>query len=310
MALATLTKGPVGPAIVAASGVASWWWGGPTACWRRLRWRWGIGDLPALTLPWFVAIGVASKGEFFRFAVGTQVVGRVASGIEQHTGFPGYYLVTSIVTFYPWSALLPAALAGGLDAAEGEPRAGLPAGVGRRPVVPAGDASRRSSSTTTCPPIRPAPCWRPGWSGRWPRTGRGRCADGRSARLGLGHARRAWGSGLTAVLLAAGFACRASSRPAVADPGDRRDDRRRDALRAGAGSTRGRPVGRCAGAWWRRGGGHAPGRRLAPAVGEALPVLGAVGRTLAEVSAREGATADDGNFQPPGVIYALGRPRR
>ena len=33
--------------------------------------------------------------------------------MEQHGGFPGYYPVMTLVTFYPWSALLPAALVAG-----------------------------------------------------------------------------------------------------------------------------------------------------------------------------------------------------
>jgi 4-amino-4-deoxy-L-arabinose transferase-like glycosyltransferase len=112
MALATLTKGPVGAALIATSGLVSWWWGGPTACWSRLRWRWGLPGFVLLVAPWLVAIGVASHGEFFRFAIGQQVVNRVASGMEKHTGFPGYYLVTTLGTFHPWSALLPAAILG------------------------------------------------------------------------------------------------------------------------------------------------------------------------------------------------------
>ena len=41
----SLTKGPVGPALIVASAGVSWWWGGPTACWKRLHWRWGPGGL-------------------------------------------------------------------------------------------------------------------------------------------------------------------------------------------------------------------------------------------------------------------------
>ena len=109
MALATLLKGPIGPAFVATSGLACWAIGGPTACWRRLRWRAGFGVFLAMTLPWFVAVGVASGGEFFRFAFRTQVVQRMATSMEQHGGFPGYYPVVSLAMFYPWSALVPAA---------------------------------------------------------------------------------------------------------------------------------------------------------------------------------------------------------
>jgi 4-amino-4-deoxy-L-arabinose transferase-like glycosyltransferase len=110
MGLATLLKGPVGPALVATSGVVSWWWGGPTACWRRLRWRVGFLIFLAVTAPWFVAVGVSSRGEFFRFAFRTQIVQRIATGMEQHGGFPGYYPLVALPMFYPWSALLPAAL--------------------------------------------------------------------------------------------------------------------------------------------------------------------------------------------------------
>jgi 4-amino-4-deoxy-L-arabinose transferase-like glycosyltransferase len=110
MALATLLKGPVGLALVGASGLVSWWWGGPTICWRRLRWRAGLMLFVVVTAPWYVAVGVLSHGEFFRFAFKTQIVQRIASGMEQHGGFPGYYPVVSLAMFYPWSVLVPSAV--------------------------------------------------------------------------------------------------------------------------------------------------------------------------------------------------------
>jgi len=112
LALATLTKGPIGPALIAAAGLVSWWWGGPTTCWSRLHWKRGLVGFALLTAPWYVAEGLASRGEFFRVAMGYHVIRRMTSGIEQHGAFPGYYVVTSLVTFHPWSALLPTALAG------------------------------------------------------------------------------------------------------------------------------------------------------------------------------------------------------
>jgi 4-amino-4-deoxy-L-arabinose transferase-like glycosyltransferase len=39
-------------------------------------------------------------------------VHRLASDMEAHGGFPGYYPAMSALVFYPWSALVPAALAG------------------------------------------------------------------------------------------------------------------------------------------------------------------------------------------------------
>jgi 4-amino-4-deoxy-L-arabinose transferase-like glycosyltransferase len=110
MALATLLKGPVGPVFVAAAALANGWWGGSMVAWRRLRWGTGLPLFLAVTAPWFVAVGLASRGEFFRFALKTQILQRVSSGMEQHSGFPGYYALLSLPFFYPWSALLPAAV--------------------------------------------------------------------------------------------------------------------------------------------------------------------------------------------------------
>ena len=109
-ALATLTKGPVGPALVVCAGAVSWWCGGPTSAWKRLHWRWGVPLFLLVAAPWYVAIGLLSHGDFYRFALGKQIAERMTTSMEQHGGFPGYYVVTSLVTFHPWSALLPAAL--------------------------------------------------------------------------------------------------------------------------------------------------------------------------------------------------------
>jgi len=109
-ASAGFAAGLWGPALIAVAGLVSWWWGGPTACWRRLRWRWGPLLFLLLTAPWFVAVGLISHGEFFRFALGNQVINRVASGMEEHGAFPGYYILTSLGMFHPWSAFVPAAL--------------------------------------------------------------------------------------------------------------------------------------------------------------------------------------------------------
>ncbi len=107
---ATLTKGPIGPVMLVQAAIVSWWWGGPTIAWRRLRWTWGVPLSALVTLPWFIAIGILSRGEFFQVSMGYHVIRRMTTSIETHGGFPGYYVVLSLLTFYPWSALLPAAL--------------------------------------------------------------------------------------------------------------------------------------------------------------------------------------------------------
>jgi 4-amino-4-deoxy-L-arabinose transferase-like glycosyltransferase len=136
MGLAVLTKGPVGPALVAAAGLASWWFGGPSVCWKRLRWRWGLGLLALITLPWFITIGVRSQGDFFRFAVGKQLINRVTSKLEDHGGFPGYYFVFVMITFYPWSCLVPASLAAAWSRRKTSPTLGFLLGWVIGPLIP------------------------------------------------------------------------------------------------------------------------------------------------------------------------------
>jgi 4-amino-4-deoxy-L-arabinose transferase-like glycosyltransferase len=112
LSLATLTKGPVGPALLAIASLFAWWWGWPAAAWKRLYWRQGLIGFLILTAPWYVAISIASRGEFLQFAVGRQIVHRIATDMEDHGGFPGYYPVVSALVFYPWSTLIPAAVLG------------------------------------------------------------------------------------------------------------------------------------------------------------------------------------------------------
>ena len=107
LALAVLTKGPIGPALLVAAALAGWWWGAPRTCLSRLCWRWGLPIFALITLPWYIAIGVLSHGEFYEVAMGFHVIKRMTSPLETHGGFPGYYAVLSVPLFHPWSAFVP-----------------------------------------------------------------------------------------------------------------------------------------------------------------------------------------------------------
>jgi 4-amino-4-deoxy-L-arabinose transferase-like glycosyltransferase len=110
LGLACLTKGPIGPLFLTVSTLLAWRWGWPAALvWQRLHPRRGLPVLAVLALPWYLIVAVATRGEYLRFAVGTQIMQRVTTGMEEHGGFPGYYLALSSLVFYPWSALVPAA---------------------------------------------------------------------------------------------------------------------------------------------------------------------------------------------------------
>ncbi len=133
--LAILTKGPIGPAFIGSAVVLAWWWGWPVPPRERLRLRWGLVSLLVLSCPWFVAVTIASHGEFLRFAIGKQVLHRLASDMEAHGGFPGYYPVISTLVFYPWSALLPAAVVGAWARRRLEPALGYLLGWTIGPLI-------------------------------------------------------------------------------------------------------------------------------------------------------------------------------
>lgn len=74
--------------------------------------RWLLALRPALGLPltllvvapWFAAIAVKSGGAFFQASVGDDMLGKVATGQQQHGGPPGFYLVAFFATFWPAAA--------------------------------------------------------------------------------------------------------------------------------------------------------------------------------------------------------------
>ncbi len=73
------------------------------AWWRRLRPAWGVPLMLAIVLPWCVAIGLVSHGRFFSNAVGTNFLGKVASGQQAHGLPPGYHLLAFALAFWPGS---------------------------------------------------------------------------------------------------------------------------------------------------------------------------------------------------------------
>lgn len=307
LSLATLTKGPVGPAIIGLAGLVSWWWSGPTACWKRLHWRWGVAGFVALTAPWYVAIGWISHGDFFRVSMGYHVIERMTTGIEQHGGFPGYYIVLSLVTFFPWSALVPAAIVGAWSRRKTSPVFGFLLGWVIGPLILFEAVQTKLIHYFL--PAYPGCALLAGWLvtavaadvatfRRWP-----------LGRLGLGLL-GGIGIGGTVALIAAGVVL-----PGVWGVPSLRWPLLVLAVVMGAGTlfalerlhqgqTERAVVGLIV-AWALVLGGT--GAWLLPAY-EPLKISRIVGERLAELSASTRATPVLGEFQEPAVIYALGRP--
>ena len=103
-----LVKGPMILFFVGLTVVALSIWEG--------RWRWISSMRPIFALmivilinvPWLVAIGLVTKGAYFKEAIGQDFLGKAMGAQESHGGYPGYYLVTLLVGFWPsWLFLAP-----------------------------------------------------------------------------------------------------------------------------------------------------------------------------------------------------------
>ena len=72
-------------------------------------WRWlkrtrpllGVPLALLIVLPWLVAITLESHGAFIQQSLGNDFAAKIAGGQEGHGAPPGYYLLTTMVTFWP-----------------------------------------------------------------------------------------------------------------------------------------------------------------------------------------------------------------
>lgn len=105
LAIGTLVKGPVTPAVVALTAAAlSVHRGGMKGRWLlRLRPLLGIGVVAAVVLPWAIAVGRSSGGDFYRRAFLEDIAPKLISGHEGHGAPPGYHLLIAAVAFFPGS---------------------------------------------------------------------------------------------------------------------------------------------------------------------------------------------------------------
>ena len=136
LSLATLTKGPIGPALIAASSLLAWWWGWPAlgletaalaARTHRLR------DLDG-TLVYHDQPGCRRAS-----SCGSRSAVRSSTGWpptwNRTAVFPAITRLVSALVFYPWSALLPAALAGAWMRRKSDPNLGFLLGWAIGPLL-------------------------------------------------------------------------------------------------------------------------------------------------------------------------------
>ena len=99
--LGILVKGPIAPAIVAATAIAL------VLCDRSARWLRnvqvvrGISLVVLIVAPWALAIAIQSHGQFYAQAVGSDFASKLVGGQETHGAPPGYYLALATLTLWP-----------------------------------------------------------------------------------------------------------------------------------------------------------------------------------------------------------------
>lgn len=83
---------------------------------RRARWllalrpKTGVPLALLIVVPWLVAIGIVSGGSFFEDSLGGDLFGKVAGEQSAHVFWPGYYVLTHPLTFWPFAGLTLLAL--------------------------------------------------------------------------------------------------------------------------------------------------------------------------------------------------------
>lgn len=66
----------------------------------------GLGLVLLLVAPWLIVITIKSGGQFWVESVGKDLLAKAVSKQESHGAPPGYYLIASLITFWPWAPFL------------------------------------------------------------------------------------------------------------------------------------------------------------------------------------------------------------
>lgn len=110
LGLSILTKGPVGLLVVIFAVLATRYFAGVKLPMEWLRPRSGFAICLAIVMPWLILATVRTHGDFLRFAVGQELLGRTVAPAQGHWGVPGYYIGMAFPLMFPWSCFLPMAM--------------------------------------------------------------------------------------------------------------------------------------------------------------------------------------------------------
>ncbi len=105
MSAGVLIKGPLVVMIAGLLIVSLGIWDRSLAWLRALRPLPGLAVFLLLTLPWFVAIGFKTDGQFYMRSLGQNFLGKIGKGEQGHGAPPGFYLLAFWLTYWPAAGL-------------------------------------------------------------------------------------------------------------------------------------------------------------------------------------------------------------
>ncbi len=113
LGLGVLAKGPVAVVMPAMVLGAFLLLAGRWQDWRRFYvWR-GTLIVMLIALPWYITVGVLTDGDWLRGFLLHHNIDRFTGALQGHHGFPGYYVLTYLLGWFPWSGLMGMALLAG-----------------------------------------------------------------------------------------------------------------------------------------------------------------------------------------------------
>lgn len=101
VAAGILIKGPVILGVLALSALGVSLWDRNWVWLKQIRPGLGVALALMIVLPWLIAIGIVSHGQFFVRALGHDFAAKLTNGQEGHGAPPGYYILLSTITLWP-----------------------------------------------------------------------------------------------------------------------------------------------------------------------------------------------------------------
>lgn len=108
--IGTLAKGPIAglmPLLIIAAFLTLL---GDWKSWRLFHPFKGVAIALAVALPWYIAVGVMTHGVWLEGFIFHHNIDRFTDPLQGHRGFPGLYVISVLLGWFPWTGLLAAML--------------------------------------------------------------------------------------------------------------------------------------------------------------------------------------------------------